>query len=54
MLREMQKAIDPSPGLHWSLRHWDEIANDLRESSRKRRSQHQLLAQNIKVYKRLQ
>jgi hypothetical protein len=50
MLREMQKAIDPSPGIHWSVSHWPEIVKGLRDSSRRRVSQHHRLQTLIAHY----
>ena len=50
MLREMQHAIDPSPGLRWSIEHWDQIQADLRERPRKRQRQHDRLAERIDAY----
>jgi len=53
ILHDMEKAIDPSPGIAHSMQHWDEIASGLRESSRKRKSQHERLLSQIACFKRL-
>lgn len=53
MLHDMEDAIDPSPGIAHSMRHWDEIASGLRESPRKRKSQHGRLSSKISRFKYL-
>ncbi len=47
MLREIQRAVDPSPGLLATIQNWHAIQQGLRERRRKRKSQHHRLAAGI-------
>jgi hypothetical protein len=50
MLRELQKAVDPCPGLSWCMEHWSRIAAGLKDSPRRRQSQRQRLENTIDRY----
>jgi hypothetical protein len=47
LLREVQHAISPGPGVAWSVLHWNEIAHGLHEAPRGRRTQRQRLDINM-------
>ena len=50
MMRELRRAIDPSPGLAHAIHHWPRIAQALRQPQRKRRRQQAELSEEIAGY----